>query len=131
MVRKRRHYSFRYLFSYSWNLIFSVNKHLQKTILKIKFRIWFHSCNNFICYSNRNLHLSTLVYYRTLDWGNKFSVSNIFKVFFSACAMQLVDAPVSISSTALTPLIRDWQIKCLVLVNFSLICKGGIFLNKE
>jgi hypothetical protein len=45
--------------------------------------------------------------------------------------MQLLDAPVSMSNTAFTPLIRDWQTKCLVLVNFNLMCLDEMFFNKE
>jgi hypothetical protein len=61
--------------------------------------------------------------------GSPFSA--ILKLSFSANAIQLLDAPVSMSNTAFTPLIRDWQTKCLVLVNFNLIFLGGVFLNKE
>jgi hypothetical protein len=61
--------------------------------------------------------------------GSPFSV--ILKLFFSASAMQLLDAPVSMSNTAFTPLIRDWQTKCLVLVNFNLMCLDEMFFNKE
>jgi hypothetical protein len=50
---------------------------------------------------------------------------------FSESAMQLLDAPESISNTALTPLILARQTKCLVLVTFSWICLGEVFLNKE